>query len=127
MPARTTREQARQRILNACQKALDRVIPPEEEKAIKGQTFIEWEDQADAFDDVVTGTLLEELAGLSESAQVDPAMLGSCPYCGCKRLYLQRHGEMKNKTIRTKHGQVALGQQSVRCRRCGRSFFPSAS
>lgn len=107
-------------------KALDRVIPADESEPLKGRTFGEWEDQADAFDQAVTGTLLEERAALEDSALIEHGELGCCPHCGSQRLYLQR-GEPTNKALRTPHGEVELGHQSVRCRACGRSFSPSGS
>src|SRR5438874_11076873 len=50
MAARTTRAGARARIRTAFEKALDQVIPADEWLPLRGGTFIEWEDQADAFD-----------------------------------------------------------------------------
>ena len=126
MAARTTRQAARQRMAAAFQKALDQIIPEDEAEPLRGRTFREWEDQADAFDQVVTGTLLEERAALEETAQASKGQLGCCPWCGSDRLYLQQ-SEAKNKTIRTPHGEAVLGHQSVRCRACGRSFSPSGA
>ena len=126
MPARTTREEARRRALAAFQKALDEVIPAEESLPLRGRTFAEWEDQADTFDQAVTGTLLEERAALEETALAEPGGLGRCPGCGSERLYLQ-HPEPRNQTLRTPHGEAVLGHQSVRCRACGASFSPSGA
>jgi len=64
MPARTTRKQARQRLIDTFMAAVDRVIPEEESKPLKGTTFASWEDQADAFKRAVIPTLLEERAAL---------------------------------------------------------------
>ena len=124
MPARTTREEARRRVLAAFQKALDQVIPPDETLPLRGRTFAEWEGQADLFDQAVTGTLLEERAALEESALAEAGGLGGCPGCGSDRLY-QQHPEPRNKAIQTPHGEAVLGHQSVRCRACGASFSPS--
>jgi len=126
MAARTTREAARARIRAAFEKALDQVIPADGDEPLRGRTFIEWEDQADAFDQAVTTTLLEERSALEDTAQAEPGQLGRCPHCGSDRLYLQR-GQPMNKALRTAHGQAELGQQSVRCRACGKSFSPSGS
>lgn len=126
MAARTTREAARARILSAVAMALDQVIPLDESVPLRGRTFIEWEDQADAFDQAVTTTLLEERAALEQTAAVEAGELGRCPHCGSDRLYLQRSGP-KNRAIRTAHGQAELGHQSLRCRSCGRSFSPSGA
>ena len=126
MAARTTREAARARIRAAFDKALDQIIPAETSTPLRGRTFIEWEDQADQFDQAVTTTLLEERAALEETARVDPGELGRCVHCGSDRLYLQQP-RPQNKTLRTVHGEAVLGQQSVRCRACGRSFSPSGA
>ena len=126
MSARTTRQQARARIWAAFEMALDHVIPPDESVPLQGRKFIEWEDQADAFDQAVTTTLLEERAALEDSAQVEPERLGVCPHCGSDRLYLQQ-AEPRNRELQTPHGPAVLGHQSVRCRACDRSFSPSGA
>jgi DNA-directed RNA polymerase subunit RPC12/RpoP len=125
MAARTTREAARARVLATLMKALDEVIPEDEAKPLRGRTFSEWEDQADAFDQAVTSTLLEERAALEDSAQVGADQLGRCPHCGSDRLYLRR--EQGNESRRTEHGEVVLMHQRVRCRSCGRTFSPSGA
>lgn len=126
MAARTTRQAARARIRAAFEKALDRVIPEDSATPLQGRTFLEWEDQADEFDEAVTATLLQERAALEDSADVRGEPMGRCPHCGSDRLYLQRR-EPKNRTIRSPHGEVVLGEQNFRCRACGKSFSPSAS
>lgn len=126
MAARTTRAEARARVRAAFEKSLDQVIPADEMVALRGRTFVEWEDQADQFDQAVTTTLLEERAALEDTAQVEAGALGRCVHCGSDRLYLQQ-AQPQNKAIRTVHGQVELGQQSLRCRACGRSFSPSGA
>lgn len=126
MAARTTRQAARARIRAAVEKELDRIIPEDEALPLRGRTFLEWEDQADAFDRAVTTTLLEERAALEETARAESGRLGRCPHCGSERLYLQQD-EPRNKAIRTPYGEVVLGQQSIRCRSCGRSFSPSGA
>ena len=50
------------------EQALDRVIPANDSVPLRGRTFLEWEDQADAFDAAVTTTLLEERAALEGTA-----------------------------------------------------------
>lgn len=126
MSARTTRQEARARVLAAVEKALDQVIPEDALVPLRGRTFIEWEDQADAFDQAVTTTLLEERAALEDTAQVEPGQLGCCPHCGSDRLYLQR-SHPQNQAMRTTHGEAELGHQSIRCRACDKSFSPSTS
>ena len=125
MAALTDRKVARQQILAAVEKALDQVIPLDENRPLRGRTFMEWEQQADAFDRAVTTTLLEQRALLEDSAEVEAGELGRCPHCQSKRLYLQRQSTPRE--MQTPHGLVVLGHQSVRCRTCGRSFSPSGS
>ncbi|MHB1158492.1 MAG: hypothetical protein ACYC26_16840 [Phycisphaerales bacterium] len=93
---------------------------------LRGRTFIEWEDQADAFARAVTTTLLEERSALEDTAQVGAGELGCCPHCGSDRLYLPG-ALVRNQEVRTPHGPVVIGRQSVRRRACGKSFSPSAS
>ena len=125
MGALTDREAARRQILATVEKALDQVIPLDENKPLRGRTFLEWEKQADAFDRAVTTTLLEQRALLEDSAQVEADELGRCPHCRSDRLYLQR--DAAHREMQTPHGPVVLGHQSVRCRACGRSFSPSGA
>lgn len=47
MAARTTRLEARERIIKSFMDSLDRIIPPEETVPLRGQTFLDWEHQAD--------------------------------------------------------------------------------
>jgi len=126
MAARTTRQAARARIRAAMEKALDRVIPADPAIPLRGRTFAEWEDQADAFDRAVTTTLMEERAALEETAAAEAGQLGCCAHCGSPRLYLQQSA-LRNTSLSTPHGEVVVGQQSVRCRSCGRSFSPSGA
>ena len=125
MASRTSRQAARQQARAAFEKALDEVIPEDETRPLRGETFEEWEQQADAFDQAVTTTLLEQRVLLSESAEAEVQQLGHCPYCNSDRLYLQRSA-IQQRELQTPHGPVVLGQQSVRCRACGSSFSPSA-
>ncbi len=125
MAARTTRQAARDRVRAIFEKQLDQVIPLDESTPLQGRTFREWEDQADAFDQTVTSTLLEERAALEESAAVEQESLGYCPHCGSDRLYLR--SETHNESRQTPHGEVVLTHQRVRCRSCGRTFSPSGA
>src|SRR3954463_5469733 len=91
MPARTTRQDARQRIIKSFMDSLDRIIPPEESVPLRGKTFLDWERQADAMRRAVLPTLLQERAALDDAAQVEagqPRQLGNCPRCGSGRVYL---------------------------------------
>ncbi len=42
MPARTTRKEARERLIQTMMAALDRIIPEDESKPLKGTTFGSW-------------------------------------------------------------------------------------
>ena len=130
MPARTTREDARQRIIKSFMDSLDRIIPPEESVPLRGRTFLDWERQADAMRKAVLPTLLQERAALDDAAQVQagqPQQLGHCPRCGSDRVYLDHGGQETQKEVISPHGPVVVGKQQCRCRACGRSFSPSGS
>jgi hypothetical protein len=43
MSARTTRVEARERIIKSFMDSLDRIIPPDESVPLRGQTFLDWE------------------------------------------------------------------------------------
>jgi DNA-directed RNA polymerase subunit RPC12/RpoP len=101
--------------------ALGRVIPAEGVGALKGHTFREWEDQADAFDRTVTAALLEERAALEENARV--AEGGRCPFCSSRNVYMRK--EQGKVEVRTTHGVAVVERQKARCRGCGRTFSPS--
>ena len=88
MPARTTRKEARARLMKTMVEALDRIIPEDESKPLKGSKFIDWENQATAFKQAVVPTLLEERAALEGNAQVPNG--GHCPHCGSDSVYLEK-------------------------------------
>ena len=67
MPARTTRQEARARILKSFMDSLDRIIPPEGSVPLRGKTFLDWEKQADEMRRRCP-TLLQERAALDDSA-----------------------------------------------------------
>lgn len=123
MPARTTREQARARILATLTAELDRMIPEDETIPLKGATFSDFEDQVEAVARSTLPVMLEERAALEVNAEVPTA--GRCPHCGSDRVYLKK--EATQTEIRSPHGPVVLSQQHGRCRACNGSFSPSAS
>jgi len=123
MAARTTRQEARSRILAAFQAELDRMIPEDEGVPLKGATFADFEDQADALARTTLPVVLEERAALESNAEVQTA--GRCPHCGSQRVYLKK--EMTQPEMRSRHGPVAVLRQHARCRSCGGSFSPSGS
>lgn len=127
MAARTTRREARERVIKSFMESLDRIIPPEETVPLRGKTFLDWERQADAMRQAVMPTLLEERAALDESAEVGAGQCGKCPRCGSERVYLDHDGREIPKEVISPHGPVVIAKQQCRCRTCGRSFSPSGS
>ena len=103
--------------------AVDRIIPPDESLPLKGSTFGEWEDQADAFKRAVIPTLLEERAALENNAMVGQG--GHCPHCGSDSVYLEKQ-TTRPETL-APDGPVLIEKQHCRCRTCGGSFSPSGA
>jgi len=123
MPARSTRQEARARILAAFQGQLDRMIPLDEAVPLKGATFADFEDQVEELARSALPVVLEERAALEPNAEVVTA--GRCPRCGSDRVHLEKR--VRSSEIRSVHGPVVLHQQYGRCRACGGSFPPSGS
>jgi hypothetical protein len=123
MPARTTRQEARARILAAFAAQLDRVIPADETVPLKGATFADFEDQVETLAQAALPVALEERAALASSAQVE--QVGRCPHCGSGGVYLEK--EETQPEVQSRHGPVVLRKQHARCRACGGSFSPSGS
>lgn len=121
MPARRTRQEARERITQVFQAELDRMIPPDASAPLKGRKFIEWEDQVARIRQALLPVILEERSALEENAEVESG--GHCPYCQSDAVYL------KKQTTRTEvlspDGRVVIEKQHCRCRNCGGSFSPS--
>ena len=126
MPARTTRKEARERLLKSFLASLDRIIPEDESKPLRGSTFGEWEDQTDAFKQALIPTILEERAALEANAQVEANDPGRCPFCGSDSVRLRSDGE-RTPEVLAPDGAVSIPMQRCRCRACGRTFSPSAS
>jgi hypothetical protein len=123
--ARTTRAAARQRVIQAFMASLERIIPEEESKPLKGSKFLDWELQAQALKQAVVPTLLEERAALEENARVEATNAGPCPRCGSLRVYLEK--QSRRDEALSPDGPLEFEKQRCRCRRCGGSFSPSAS
>ena len=123
MPARTTRQEARARILAAFAAQLDRVIPQDEQTPLKGATFADFEDQIETLARAALPVALEERAALEANARVEEA--GRCPYCGSSRVYLER--QVTQVEVLSAHGEVVLYKQHARCRSCDGSFSPSGT
>ena len=123
MPALTTRQQARARILATVTAELDRMIPEDETIPLKGATFSDFEDQVEVVARSTLPVILEERAALETNAKVQTA--GRCPHCGSDRVYLKK--ETTQTEIRSPHGYAVISQQHGRCRACNGSFSPSGS
>lgn len=125
MAARTTREQARQRLIDSFMASLDKVIPPDEAVPLKGRTFLDWEKQGERMKRTLIPTLLEERAALEDNALVDRTQAGHCPHCGSDRVYLERQEAVTE--VRSPDGPVVVTRQHCRCRCCDGSFSPPGS
>ena len=123
MSARSTRQQARTRILAAFTAQLDRVIPADESVPLKGATFADFEDQVDTLAQTALPVFLEERAALESNAEVETA--GRCPHCGSEGVYLEK--QVTQPEVRSRYGPVVLYKQHARCRACNGSFSPSGS
>lgn len=123
MPALTTRQKARERLLKLLEQSLDRMIPLDENVPLRGQTFREFEDQVEQVAQAILPALMEERAALEPTALVESA--GHCPFCQSDRTYLDKIPTQTE--VISPHGPVVLMQQRGRCRCCGRSFSPSAT
>ncbi len=123
MSARSTRQEARDRILKVFQGELDRLIPAEEQVPLKGGTFVDFEEQAEALIRAAGPVFLEERAALETNAQVQTA--GRCPFCGSDRVRLEKRTTQPE--VLSCHGPVVLHKQHARCRACDRSFSPSGT
>ena len=121
MPARRTRQEARQRLIDVFMASLDKVIPTEESSPLKGRTFLDWEKQAEQLKQAVIPTLLEERSGLEQNAVVEHG--GHCPHCGSDNVYLEK--QTTQTEVRSPEGVVVVQKQHCRCRCCDGSFSPS--
>lgn len=122
MPALTTRQAARERLLRMFQSALDRTLPADENVPLRGATFADFENQTYEVGNDVLTAMMEERAKLDVRAVADDA--GRCPYCGSERTYLKQGHTQEE--IRSPSGPVLVRKQMCRCRACNGSFSPSA-
>ena len=123
MPALTTRQAARERVRQIMESALERMIPADGSKPLKGAVFAEFENQAYEVGNEVLTALMEERAKLEGNAKATEA--GRCPYCGSGRTYLEKGAVQQE--LRSPNGPVVIQKQGARCRACNGSFFPSGS
>jgi hypothetical protein len=121
MPALTTREEARARLLKMFEASLDRVIPADPAKPLRGEIFADFERQTYAATNDVVVAVMEERAKLDPRAQVTQA--GPCPHCGSSRTYLKKQESKQD--IRSPSGAFPITRQHARCRACEGSFSPS--
>ena len=121
MPARTTRQEARQRAIQVFMDSLDRIIPADESVPLKGRLFRDWEDQMTELRRALIPTLIEERAALSDEAEIQKP--GWCPLCGSEAIYLEK--QTTSPEVLTPDGPAVVQKQHCRCRTCGGSFSPS--
>jgi ribosomal protein L37E len=121
MPARTTRKDAREHLVKTFMASLDRIIPEDPAKPLKGSTFREWEEQAAELRRALLPTVLEQRAALEDNARVDSG--GHCPRCGSDSVYLEK--QTTQPEVITPDGPAVIFKQHSRCRTCGGSFSPS--
>src|SRR2546423_10864048 len=115
MPARTTRQQARQRLIDSFMASLDKVIPPDEAVPLRGRTFLDWEKQGEQMKRSLIPTLLEERAALEDNALVERRQAGHCPHCGSDRGYVERQENRTEVPAPDRPGGVARQQCRRRC------------
>lgn len=123
MPALTSRKESRRRLLQLFAESLDRINPEDEAVPLRGQTFRDFEDQAEELRRTMLPAVLEERAGLESTALVEAG--GVCPFCSSERVLLAK--ELEQREVTSPHGVVVLTHQRARCRSCGRSFSPAGA
>jgi hypothetical protein len=121
MPARTTRQQARDRLIRPFMASLDKVIPPDEAQPLRGSTFRDWEGQAAELKRALIPALLEERSALADNARVTAG--GHCPHCGSASVYLEKQATRPE--VLTPGGPVVVERRHGRCRTCGGPFSPA--
>ena len=121
MPALTTRDEARARLLKMFEASLDRIIPADPAKPLRGEVFADFERQTYSATNDVVAAVMEERAKLDLRASVTQA--GACPHCGSSRTYLE--AQQSKQDIRSPSGPFTIIRQHARCRACEGSFSPS--
>lgn len=122
MPARTTRQAARERLQKMAQAAIDRLVPADESLPLRGTVFADFENQSYAAGNDFLTAMMEERLKLETNALVEEP--GRCPYCASERTYLE--AGTKKEERRSPSGPVILEKQEARCRACNGSFSPSS-
>lgn len=121
MSALTTREAARERLLKIAETVVDRLIPADQKRPLRGQIFADFENQTYAAGNDLLTAMMEERAKLEENARVEGG--GRCPFCGSQRTYLEKETTKKERL--SPSGPVIIEEQNARCRACDGSFSPS--
>jgi hypothetical protein len=124
MPALTTREDSHNRLMGMFKNALERIIPLDRTKNMRGATFFDWEKLVGEHMEPVLAAVLEERAQNDFSAHLEPDRLGRCPYCLSEKIYLRKE-ETQDEILST-HGPLVIASQHCRCRTCDRSFSAQA-
>ena len=120
MPALTTREAARERLLKMAETAINRLIPADHKCPLRGQVFADFENQTYAVGNDLLVAMMEERAKLEDNARLETS--GRCPFCGSDRTYLEKETTKKERL--SPSGPVLIEQQNSRCRACNGSFSP---
>ena len=123
MPALTTREAARERLMKMAEAAVERLIPADQKRPLRGQVFADFENQTYAAGNDLLAAMMEERAKLEDNARVEAS--GRCPFCGSERTYLEK--EFTKKERQSPSGPVLIEQQNARCRACDGSFSLSGA
>lgn len=124
MPSLSTRKEARERLLQLAQAAINRLVPADERVPLRGSTFVDFENQTYEAGDDLLAAMMEERCKLERNALVESA--GACPHCGSNRTYLEEKGKSRKEEIRSPSGSVVIQKQGARCRACDGSFSPSS-
>ena len=127
MAARTTRREARERIIKSFMESLDKIIPAEESVPLRGQTFMDWERQADALRKAVVPTLLQERAALDPGAEVEAGHYGNCPRCGSDNLTTIRWSRYAAAAMLFVPLPLFIWRNRVKCRSCGNEWKRAAA
>jgi len=78
MPAITTRQEARERLLKIALSAIDRVVPADGSVPLRGATFSDFENQSYSAGEALLTAMMEERAKLERNASVEEP--GLCPH-----------------------------------------------
>jgi Zn finger protein HypA/HybF involved in hydrogenase expression len=124
MAATTDRQAAHGRLMALAKAQVDRLIPLDESVPLEGQSFADFEDQADELERALCPAFLKERVALSNAATHTTG--GRCPHCHSDRVHLEP-GRVSEVDLITPHGNVQMTKQKARCRSCDRTFSPSGS